>query len=84
VVIVGMGDDDILNILGFETQLPDVIEDQVKTLIVTGVDDDQTVTGVDQMGAYCPDTDKIEVTEHFCGLNIIFPNIFCEHNKVLL
>jgi hypothetical protein len=51
VIEVPVGVDDVLDILGIKAQLMDVLDHQIQAQGIAGIDEDQSVAGIDEVGA---------------------------------
>ena len=78
-VAVAVRDHDIFDVAGVEAQLPDVLDHEIEGVDITGVDEDETVTGVDEVGGGGMRAHKIEIAEDSAGLDVAQLRLFFVH-----
>ena len=68
-----VGVNEVFDVPGVKAQLTDVVQNQIQGLGVAGVQQDQTVPGVDQVVGYVFGAYEVQVAPHTEGGNIAVP-----------
>ena len=67
VIVVGVGHNDIAQIMGIQTQFLHTVDYQLGQFTVEGIEENQTLVGFQHPGGNPPGADIIEVVEHLEG-----------------